>query len=235
MAEHLRAVVFDLDGTLFDHRAAARTGATAFLTSIGLPATEPALQRWAAAEDEHFERWRSGEIGFAEQRRERLRSVLPALGRPLDLDDTAALDELFADYLRRYRAAWRAFPGSRDLLDELRSRGYRLGLLTNGDAGQQRDKLDRTGLGDAFDVVHASGRTGLQKPDERAFTGIARTLGVAPSACLFVGDDPERDVAGARRAGMRGLLVDRDATGPDAVRVAVLSALEPGRPVLFEA
>ncbi|MCS5487105.1 HAD family hydrolase [Curtobacterium flaccumfaciens pv. beticola] len=232
---HLRAVLFDLDGTLFDHRGSSRRGAAEFLTSLALRPSESALRRWAAAEDEHFERWRSGEIGFAEQRRERLRTVLPALGHPLDLDDVAVLDELFADYLRRYRAAWRAFPESRDLLDDLRSRGYRLGLLTNGDAEQQLDKLARTGLGDAFDVVHASGRTGLQKPDERAFTGIAHALGVAPSACLFVGDDPERDVAGARRAGMRGLLVDRETTGPAAVRAAVLRALEPGSPVLFEA
>lgn len=170
-----------------------------------------------------------GEIGFAEQRRERLRAVLPPLGHALDGrdGDDDRLDELFAGYLRRYRAAWRAFPGSRGLLDELRSRGYRLGLLTNGTEEQQRDKLAVTGLPDAFDVVHVSGRTGFQKPDVRAFAALASDLGVSASECLFVGDDAERDVAGARRAGMRSLLVDHELLGPGAFRTAVLAALEP--------
>ncbi len=156
----------------------------------------------------------SGEIGFAEQRRERLRSVLPALGRPLDLVDTAALDELFADYLRGTGAAWRAFPGSRDLLDELRSRGYRLGLLTNGDADNS-SATSSTGPGSAMPSTSSTlGAEGLQKRTSGAFTGIARTLGVAPSVCLFVGDGPR---SGRRRrhvGRVRGLLVDRDATGP---------------------
>lgn len=202
----LRAVGFDLDGTLFDHRGSGRAGAAAFLGGLGLDVTETALDAWFAAEDEQFERWRSGEISFQEQRRERLRTVLPPFGIDVP-DDEVGLDALFEDYLRVYRASWRAFPEALTLLHELRAQGFGLGVLTNGAEEQQRDKLARTGLDGAFDVVCTSERIGFQKPDERAFLTLADELGVDPADCLFVGDNPAHDVAGARAAGMRTLLV----------------------------
>ncbi|MGN8049124.1 HAD family hydrolase [Curtobacterium sp. 22159] len=220
----LRAVCFDLDGTLFDHRGSARAGATHFLESLGVAATAPALESWFAAEDEQFERWRSGELSFQEQRRERLRTVLPPLGyRPPS--DREGLDSLFDDYLTAYRASWRAFPESLSLLQELHRRGYRLGLLTNGVEEQQLDKLARTGLAGAFDAVCVSEGIGFQKPDERAFLTLAHKVGVDAFDCLFVGDSPAHDLAGARSAGMHGLLIDHYAEEAVDIEAAVLTWL----------
>ena len=215
---------FDLDGTLFDHAGAARAGATHFLEGLGSAATESALDAWSSAEAEQFERWRSGQISFQGQRRERLRAVLPRLGADLPRDD-AALDRLFEGYLRSYRASWRLFPGSASLLRELRAGGYRLGLLTNGTEEQQRDKLGRTGLDSAFDAVCVSERIGFQKPDARAFLTLADELDVDAADCLFVGDDADRDIAGARAVGMRAVLVDHSAAGAADLRTVVLAAL----------
>lgn len=223
-----RAVCFDLDGTLFDHRGAARAGATRFLEDLGLAATESTLAAWSAAEAEQFERWRSGQISFQEQRRARLRAVLGPLGIRLPRDDDG-LDRLFAGYLRSYRASWRAFPGSVSLLRGLRADGYRLGLLTNGIEEQQLDKLARTGLDGAFDVVCTSERIGFQKPDERAFRTLAEELDVDTADCLFVGDDLVHDIAGARAVGMRAVLVDESppgAQGASDLRTVVLAALD---------
>jgi len=217
-------VCFDLDGTLFDHAGAARAGATHFLEGLGSAATESALDAWSSAEAEQFERWRSGQISFQGQRRERLRAVLPRLGAELPRDD-AALDRLFEGYLRSYRASWRLFPGSASLLRELRAGGYRLGLLTNGTEEQQRDKLGRTGLDSAFDAVCVSERIGFQKPDARAFLTLADELDVDAADCLFVGDDADRDIAGARAVGMRAVLVDHSAAGAADLRTVVLAAL----------
>jgi len=220
----LRAVCFDLDGTLFDHAGSARAGATGFLESLGLAASEPALNSWFAAEEEQFERWRSRRISFQEQRRERLRTVLPPLGyRPPA--DAVGLDSLFDSYLSSYRASWRAFPESLSLLQELRKRGYRLGLLTNGAEEQQLDKLAHTGLDGAFDAVCTSERIGFQKPDSRAFLTVAHELGVDASRCLFVGDNPAHDIVGARSAGMHGLLVNRYAEDAADIRTAVLACI----------
>lgn len=220
----LRAVGFDLDGTLFDHRGAAAAGATAFVEGLGAVATADVLRAWSTAEHEQFERWRRGEIDFREQRRERLRAVLPMIGHAVPTDP-GRLDTLFEDYLHAYRAAWTAFPGSAALLRELRTRGFRLGLLTNGTEEQQRDKLVRVGLDGAFDVVCTSERIGVQKPGARAFTTLAEELDVDPSDCLFVGDSIEHDVVGARGAGMRAVLVDHAAAGGADVRSLVTSAI----------
>lgn len=204
----LRAVGFDLDGTLFDHRGSAQSGARRFLRALGIAPTPAVLTSWFSAEDEQFERWRSGLISFQEQRRERLRTVLPLFDVALPAED-ADLDALFDEYLHAYRESWTIFPDSRDILRDLRTSGYRVGLLTNGTQAQQVEKLQRTGLAEAFDVVCTSERIGVQKPDPRAFRVLAAELGVDPSECLFVGDNPAHDVEGARAAGMRGVLADR--------------------------
>ncbi|WFR66196.1 HAD family hydrolase [Curtobacterium flaccumfaciens] len=177
---------------------------------------------WFAAEDEQFERWRSGQISFQEQRRERLRTVLPLIGRQVP-SDPGGLDSLFDAYLSSYRASWRVFPGSKSLLHELRAQRYRLGLLTNGSEEQQLDKLARTGLDGAFDAVCVSERIGFQKPDERAFLTLAGVLGVDPADCLFVGDNSAHDLAGACSAGMRGLLIDHYAEQALDIKTAVLT------------
>lgn len=218
------AVGFDLDGTLFDHRGSAREGVGQFLRALGVEATNAALNVWFTAEEEQFERWRSGRISFQEQRRERLREVLPKLGLAIPPHEVG-LDALFNDYLRAYREAWRPFPDSLTLLQELRACGYRLGLLTNGIEAQQLDKLRRTGLAGAFDVVCTSEHIGFQKPDAQAFQTLASELGIEPSRCVFVGDNARHDIAGARSAGMRGVLVDRYAKDPVSVTYLVLDAL----------
>ncbi|WP_175415979.1 HAD family hydrolase [Curtobacterium sp. SGAir0471] len=217
-------MVFDLDGTLFDHAGASARAVDDFFRDLGV-AADPALRAaWGEAERRHFERWRLGEIDFAEQRRARLVEVLPLAGLrpPRDPDD---LDSLFGRYLAAYRAAWRPFPGSPSLLREVADLGTTVGVLTNGTEEQQRDKLALTGLGDLVDVVCTSERIGVAKPDRRAFQRVAAELGVPLAACLFVGDDPHRDVAGARAAGMRAVLVDPASEGGAVVRTRVLSAL----------
>lgn len=225
----LRAVGFDLDGTLFDHKGSAEAGVEAFFLSLGVTPSPEARQEWLTAENKHFERWRTGQISFQEQRRERLRTVLPLLGiNPPTA--VSQLDELFEVYLRAYRHRWRAFPDSRELLTGLRASGYRVGLLSNGSEEQQLDKLRRTGLADALDVVCTSEGIGVQKPDARAFNALADGLGVHVSECMFVGDNAAHDVAGARTAGMCGLLVNRYEVHSGGITEAVLSELESGPP-----
>ncbi|MET3635361.1 HAD family hydrolase [Curtobacterium oceanosedimentum] len=224
MTSDVRAVVFDLDGTLFDHAGAAARAVDDFLGELGVGPSDALRDAWAEAEERHFERWRRGEVDFAEQRRARLVEVLPLAGlRPRH--DPYELDALFGRYLVAYRAAWRPFAGSAALLQEIRDSGRAIAVLTNGTEEQQRDKLVTTGLGDLVDVVCTSEGIGVAKPDRRAFERVADDLGVPTEACLMVGDDPERDVAGARAAGMRAVLVDPARDGGAAVRSSVLSVL----------
>jgi putative hydrolase of the HAD superfamily len=79
-----------------------------------------------------------------------------------------------------------------------------IGLVTDGDPGIQRVKLAALALSDAFDVVVLSDELGrrYRKPHPAPFRAALSALGAAPSAVLFVGDRPDKDVAGAASAGM---------------------------------
>jgi REG-2-like HAD superfamily hydrolase len=94
-----------------------------------------------------------------------------------------------------------------ETLEELRRRGYRLGVISNAD-GRAEQALDAAGLGLHFELVIDSGLVGVDKPDPRIFHLALDRLGVDPHDAVYVGDIYEIDVQGARAAGMRAILID---------------------------
>ena len=106
-------------------------------------------------------------------------------------------------YRDERRRGYRLFPEALDVLGDLRSAGWRLGIVTNGPPDLQRDKVRTTGIEEYVDVVVVSGEVGVGKPDRVIFEVALGNLGVAPSAAVMVGDSVERDMKGAHRHGMR--------------------------------
>ncbi|WP_102158564.1 HAD family hydrolase [Zhihengliuella halotolerans] len=222
LAPGIRAVGFDLDATLFDHHASAVAGAEAFVTHLGLAPSSDLTALWFRLEDLHFERWRAGEISHVEQRRERMRDFLPAVGLPRPAD--AAADHHFAFFLAAYRATWRAFDDAVPVLTELRAEGVPVGVLTNGTETQQLAKLEVTGLLPLVDVVCTAEGIGVAKPAVRAFEILAARLGVELRELAFIGDHPQHDVGAARAAGAVAGLVSRKADARAGLREALQEA-----------
>jgi putative hydrolase of the HAD superfamily len=204
----LRGVLLDLDGTLVDHKSAAAAGLRAWLPTIGLVPTESAIARWAVVQEPHLAAWRNGRIGFAEQRRRRVRDFLEVRGTD------AELDELFAGYLTHYEDAWRAFDDVAETLTALAAAGLATAVLTNGARGQQLRKLSRTGLADRVGPVFAVDDLGVAKPHAEAFLKSCARWGYTPGEVLSVGDDHTLDVLGARAAGLSAVHLDRHGHGP---------------------
>lgn len=96
--------------------------------------------------------------------------------------------------------------GVEPLLDALQRR-YPVGLLTDGPGETQRDKLRRLGWTDRFDAVVVTGPIEAPKPDRRAFEAVIAELNSDREETVYVGDDPERDIAGARAAGLAAVQV----------------------------
>jgi putative hydrolase of the HAD superfamily len=94
-----------------------------------------------------------------------------------------------------------------ETLEELRRRGYRLGVISNAD-GRAEQALDVAGLRGHFELVIDSGLVGIDKPDPRIFHLALDQMGVHPHDAVYVGDIYEIDVQGARAAGMRAILID---------------------------
>lgn len=96
-------------------------------------------------------------------------------------------------------------------LQAMRSRVHRIGLISNTGRSPGRTLrrlLDRLGVLNFFDAAVFSDEVGWLKPDKRIFTAAAEKLGVEIGRIIHIGDDLERDVWGAKQAGMRALLFD---------------------------
>ena len=97
------------------------------------------------------------------------------------------------------------FDGSVPMLKELHKRGFITGVITNGPSILQQTKMEQSGLMPYCDIVVVSGDLPFAKPDRRIFEYTAEKLGLKTSECLYVGDHPVNDIAGAKLAGMQAL------------------------------
>jgi putative hydrolase of the HAD superfamily len=107
---------------------------------------------------------------------------------------------------------FRAYPDAGPGLSELRSRGLRLVCVSNWDISLT-DVLERCGLLEPIEGIVSSAGAGAKKPDPAIFETALEVAGVEAAEALHVGDTPEEDVAGARAAGIRVLLLDREGDG----------------------
>jgi len=153
---------------------------------------------------------------IAELERGWWRDVVQSSFRAVAAADTFADFRAYADDLFRVLGcgAWQLRRGAAEALAQLRARGWRLALVSNFDH-RLPAILDELGIGDAFDVRVLAGEIGCAKPDPRMFIRALRELEVPAARALVVGDDPDRDLAGAARAGVRAIDVRDLATLAD--------------------
>ncbi len=107
---------------------------------------------------------------------------------------------------------FRAYPDAAPTLSGLRGRGLRLVCVSNWDVSLP-DVLARCGLAGVLDGVVTSAEAGARKPDPAIFEPALRLAGCTRPEALYVGDTPSEDLAGARAAGIRALLIDREGGG----------------------
>jgi putative hydrolase of the HAD superfamily len=206
----MKAVIFDLDNTLFDHTTSATNAVLAWVPELGGTPSDALVAEWFVIEDRNFNQWLSGVVTHQGQRRGRLRDFLPLIGHPVAALDEE-LDQIYAGFLRHYEASWAAYPDARPALEVARSNGWRIGVLTNGSTTQQNAKLSAIGLADLVDVVCTSESLGVSKPDPQAYLQTCTALGVEPADTMMIGDNLELDVLAARQAGLTAHHLDRAA------------------------
>ncbi|WP_296707273.1 HAD family hydrolase [Rhodoblastus sp.] len=220
--------MFDLDDTLLDHGKAMRQAVDHVHAAFRLAASLDEFHRnWSDASERHYSRYLAGEISFAEQRRARVRD---AVGQGLSV---GAVDEILGQFIAEYERRWILFD---DVLPCLQSlSGFRLGLLSNGAAREQRRKLASLGLLSCFEIVLTSEEAGAAKPDAAIFLRACEALGVAPAEAIYVGDRCDLDAVAARRAGLDGVWLNRRRKGhPLAATVNAIAGLDELAPLLRE-
>ncbi len=123
----------------------------------------------------------------------------------LEPDETtsAEIAQAFSDQRRKLQ---RLMPDVKEALTRLAPK-YLLGLLTNGAPDLQREKLLTSGLGKFFQAVAVSGEHDIGKPLPEIFHRLVAELGATPETSVMVGNSLERDIAGARNAGITSVWI----------------------------
>jgi putative hydrolase of the HAD superfamily len=199
-------IFFDIDDTLMNNTAAELEAASQFFDlhrNMFQKSRNEFVKHWRAITEINIQRYLSGELTFQGQRRERLRRLF--IDKKALSDDEA--DVIFDTYLGLYENSWTLFADVVDCLNDLN--GHPLGIITNGDAFQQKQKLVSLGIADRFSTIVISGEVGMTKPDAKIFHLACRKAGVNPSDCWHIGDDINADVRGSNLAGMKAVWLNR--------------------------
>ena len=201
----LRAIGFDIDGTLYSAPSLYLRLMLKGLTRIRLLAAFNEVRhdlRKLIGSPEYRARGIAGVAAF-----HRFQAELTAI--KLGADPALVHDEIesffYTESLEPFRTI-KPYPGVTRVLEDLRSNGIRLGAFSDFPCER---KLELLGLADCFDVALTSEETGLVKPDRAGFDLMAKKLGVASEDILYVGNSERYDVAGALGAGMRAALISR--------------------------
>lgn len=215
-------IVFDIDGTLTDYRAAIFAGLEAVAghlreraDGIDLTVDDLGVLRNGVVADPAWH-----DRTLQEIRRESFRRVLEAFGNP----EGVTVDEVAEVYYRTRDATMVVFPEVEATLDELRDRGFTLTTASNGTF-----PLARVGLDRYFSAMQYSRDIGVRKPDPGFFKRAAERGGSKPARTLAVGDRYDNDYEPALAAGLHAVLVDRfdRSEGLDVVSVGTLDEILP--------
>lgn len=210
LLEGAALVAFDLDGTLIDSVPDLAAAVDASLGDLGLPAAgEVRVRDWVG----------NGSLKLME------RALTFALGEaPAEAALARAHDAFLAHYARDPGSRTRLYPGVRACLDALREKAVPLALVTNKPFAFIAPILEGFGLEGHFALCLGGDSLPQKKPDPAPLLHVAAHFGVAPEACLMVGDS-RHDIAAGKAAGFRTLAVPygynhgepvRD-SGPDGV------------------
>ncbi len=195
----IRAVIFNLFGTLVPYSPAAHAAVVAEMARV---LTAPAFefsQAWA-------EVMRERETSMEGTLEDDVRFVLRGLGAFTHLEQVQAAVDLLYQF---ERGLLEAGPDAVETLIRLRGMGLRTGVVANTVTLLAR-LWPQSVLAPLIDAAVFSCEAGVRKPTARMYEMAAQRLDVEPAACLFVGDGTSYELEGAQAAGMRPVLIERE-------------------------
>jgi len=182
-----KAVLFDLDNTLFDveqYMVGAFESVSAHLSETYDIDRKQVHQDLVAL-------WRAET------------SMYPHLfDDVLEDHDIDAEVETVVEIFNDYDPSLEPYDGVTSMLDLFQQDGYAVGLITDGTARRQRRKLEALELGEYFDVVVLTAELAEPKPSAVPFQEATRRLDMDPNRCVYVGDNPQIDFSGAKKTGI---------------------------------
>jgi len=219
------AMLFDIDGTLIDHKKAQKLALHDFFTDHCADLDtdcETFIVLWSKAGEHYFGKYMSGDVSFHDIRPLRCQSVFSSCNVTLSWDDAR---RLFHTYLSYYERHWTLFDDVLPCIEKCEA--MPMGVISNGDSSEQRKKLKATGLSDLFEAVVISEDIGTPKPSPDIFAHAVDALGTFPQETYYIGDDLHADVYGSANAGLKPVYLRRYGEPcPEDVRTSITSLHE---------
>lgn len=203
----------DLDDTLWDFSGNSLISLAKIYDIHDLHRFYPTMEQWRNRylEVNHslWARYNVGTISKDYLQHERFARPLIDCG----MDEKEAYDYsevLHTDYLRILGQCSALVPGARTLLENIKARGLKIGVLSNGFKEVQFDKLRSGGVLDMIDCIVLSDEIDINKPDRRIFDYALQKAGTTAEHSIMIGDNPDTDIKGALNAGWRAVFFNRN-------------------------
>ena len=178
----IKAVLFDLDGTLLNRDASVRSFVEnqyeRLFNHLKHIPKEIYIERFLTLENRGYV-WKD--------------TVYTQLKKELNIS-SLTVEELLNDYVCEFRQHCIPFEGLREMLDELKNLNVKLGIITNGFGHFQLENIKALGIEKDFNSIIISEWEGIKKPNLEIFQRALKKLQVAPSTSVYIGDHPLNDI-----------------------------------------
>lgn len=224
---HYHSLFLDFDDTLYDTYGnsviALRETFDEFHLEHRFPDPQVFYDAYWAANIDLWAQYARGEITRDYLIVERFRRPLSAAPSP-HADEHLCLD-MNNRFLDHCSSKPGVIDGAHELMDYLRSKGYRMHICSNGFHEVQFKKLAACGLSDYFDSVILSEDAGANKPSKAFFDYALRQSGASPATTIMIGDNLRTDIAGAHAAGLDTILFNRWGERPSDIPTYTVDSL----------
>jgi HAD superfamily hydrolase (TIGR01549 family) len=189
-----RGILFDLDGTLVNRQNTLDVFANELATTY-----EEDLHDFDTTEFLHIIREADGK-GYRPKE-----AVFQDVIQQLPWITPPTVEDLSDFWYTTYPKCAQPMKDAYDVLETLKTRGFKLGLITNGTERSQMGKIERLDLHAYFETIVISETAGIKKPDPEIFKMALNDLNLKASEAYYVGDHPTNDIAGAETIGITGI------------------------------
>lgn len=189
----IKAVLFDLDGTLLDREASVHSFIKVQYDRLNDMLSHIPRDKYIARFielDNHGYRWKD--------------KVYKQLVKEFNIEGIM-WEELLLDYMGEFSNHCIPFPGLLEMLRELKENHYKLGIISNGKCQFQLDNIRALDIEKYFDTILISECEGMKKPDSEIFIKASEKLNVSLDESIFVGDHPLNDIKAAQSVEMIGI------------------------------